>query len=419
MNQLTQVELTPEQNRMWEDTASLMVWTCPGFRHLWYKLMVNHNGKQAAFFTEDTDIPIAATDGKNIIIKPSTFFTLPLRQRAFVCAHEVMHNVYDDCNIAHRLGVNQEVPMSDGTKLPYSHELMNAAADYRINALLVDSKIGQMPDGEWKGLHDPAIGTAHDSVFDIYKKLYDDHKKNGGGNGPGGFDTLLSPGASTGQTPHQATQDRNAAQWAGELQVAQKLEEMKAQGKMAGSLKRMFDEALEPKVNWVDYVRGFLARRVGSGSYDWRKPDRRLIIRDCYAPGRSGHGAGWVVVLGDVSGSIGNAEMSQYMAEVGGLIEDVRPKRLTLMWVDDGIRRIDDEVDAGELAHIRCNSVPGGGGTDFKEAFAWVETHLEGPDCFICLTDGYVQFPKDPKVPVVWAMTTDVVGPFGETVRIK
>ncbi len=417
---LKTVELTSEQQRKWEDTTSLMVWACPGFRHLWYKLLFNHNGKHAALFTEDDQIPIAATDGKNVIVKPSTFFELDLKERLFVLVHEIMHNVYDDCTFGRACSVAGEVAYPDGSKVPYDHGIMNKALDYRINDLIVTSRIGTMPSGKYAGLHDTAIGTANDSRVDIYKKLY----KDGGGKGPGqgsGFDKVLQPGASTGQDPHTSNQQRNASQWAAELQVAKQLEAMKAQGQMSAGLLRMFEELLNPKISWTDHIRGFMARRVGSGSYDWRRPDRRLIVRDIYAPGRSGFGAGWVAVFGDVSGSIGPTEMNTYLGELSGIIEDVKPKRLSVAWFEDGISRIDDELDAGALQMLRHNGVPGGGGgTDVRPCFDWVaDSGHEPPDAVIVLTDGLTPYPAhEPNYPVVWAMTTDVTAPFGEHVRI-
>jgi hypothetical protein len=74
--------LTPEQKEKWDSTCSMMVWTCPGFAHLWYKLLHNHNGEYTAIFTKD--VPNACTDGKNIIINPDWFFKLSLPERTYV-----------------------------------------------------------------------------------------------------------------------------------------------------------------------------------------------------------------------------------------------------------------------------------------------------------------------------------------------
>jgi predicted metal-dependent peptidase len=61
----------------------------------------------------------------------------------------------------------------------------------------------------------------------------------------------------------------------------------------------------------------------------------------------------------------------------------------------------------------------GGGGTNFIPAFEKVEELGIRPDCLIFFTDGYGTFPTEPPpYPVVWVMTTDIVAPFGETIKV-
>lgn len=412
---ITGLVLTPEQRHKWGDTMSLMVWTCPGFRHLFYKLLANNSGEYVAVFTKT--VPIAATDGKNILLNPDTFFALSLKERVFVVAHEIIHNVYDDVNLLHRLVKAGTVPTNKGKTLPFDMNQFQMAMDYRINAILKASRVGEMPK---VGCFDQKISaTGVESVLDIYEKIY--KKQPTPPPGQGGFDVILSPGASTGQSPNQAQQQRNAQQWAVEVAAAKSLEEMLSQGKMAGALQRMFQDILEPEVPWTEHIRTEISRRVGSGSYDWRRPDRRFIVRDIHLPGRSGHGAGWLVVWGDTSGSIGKDELERYLGELSGIIDDVRPKRLTILWGDTKVCHVDEVQDANDLLTIKSRGVGGGGGTRVMLAFDWMAQEYDAPDMFIGFTDGYCEpFPKHmPTFPVIWASTTDKQYPWGEVVRIN
>jgi len=400
--------LTPQQKQQWEDTMSLMAWAAPGFRHLFYKLLTNNHGSYGAVISRR--VPVAATDGKNIIINPDTFFKYDLKERCFIIAHEVVHNVYDDVSLLHRCVKAGQVPMNDGTTLPFKNDLMQKSMDYRINALLKESRIGACPKD---ACIDDKIGRANDSVLDIYKKLYEDDD----GSGPGGFDIVMSPGASTGQNP--GTVSHNAQQWGVEVAVAQQLESMKSQGKMSAALQRMFKEILQPEVPWTEHIRGIFNRKVGSGSYDWRRPDRRFIVRDLHMPSRSGHGAGWIVVWGDTSGSIGQQELCSYIAELSAIVEDVRPRRLTVIWCDAEIKRIDEIEEASDLAKVQYEGAPGGGGTDVHPVFDWIHQQTELPDMFVAFTDGYVDIPAEPSFPSIWASTTDHEYPYGDVVRIN
>lgn len=414
VTEITPVGLTPKQKAQWEDTMSLMAWNCPGFRHLFYKLLSNNEGEYGA--VPSKDVPIAATDAKNIIINPDTFFNYPLKQRVFAMGHEVVHNVYGDVEFLHRCQKTGTVPMDDGTTLPFRNGTMQKSMDFRINALLRDSKIGEPIPGVFL---DDEIATANEGVCDVYRKVWDDEENNGGKKTGGkSIDWILAPGISGGNGVQP--NPRNTQQWAVEVQAAQTLEAMKSQGRGMGSLKKFFDEVLNPEVPWTDHIRGIFNRKVGAGSYNWKKPDRRLIGQDIYSPSRSGNGAGWVCCWGDTSGSC-ISQVNKFLAELTGIMEDCKPQRLTVVWCDDGVQRVDELSEAGDLEQTRYDGAPGGGGTSVEPVLEWIDEHTETPEVLICFTDGYVDFPEEmPRIPVIiWAMTTDVVAPWGDTVRLN
>lgn len=406
------IELTPEQARQWSETMTLMAWTAPGFRHLFFKLLTNNNGQSYAFWTRE--VPIAATDGKNILLNPDTFFALNMKERVYALAHEVLHNVYNDVNLVWQCHNSGTVPLHDGTTLPYDNTRLQHAMDYRINALLQEGRIGQVIKGT---LCDPSIATGKDSVFDVYKKLYE--ADGGQPRGGGAFDQVLKPGTSTGQDPQSAASGRSQQQWQVETATAAALEEKK-QGRGAGLLKRFFKDLLEPEIPWTEHIQSLVRRATGSEGYNWKRANRRYIIQDIFAPSKSGFGAGWIVVWGDTSGSIGQAELNKYMGELSGIIDECHPRRLTVVWCDDAVQKVDELEDSMDLERVRAEGPGnGGGGTSCDPVFAWIKDEMETPDLFIGFTDGYVTFPhNEPAFPVIWAMTTDKNAPFGDHVRI-
>lgn len=419
-------ELTPQQKSQWDDTVRMMAWTCPGFRHLWYRMLSkSHNGGGAPHVAVMTSsVPIAATDGQNMIINPDKFFQFGLRERVFIAAHEIVHNVYGDVELLHRCQSSGKVPMHDGTSLPFDNATMQKAMDLRINALLIAGKIGKKPDvGHFD---DKMDGT--ESLLDVYQKHY--KKKPDGedgegepddkpGDNPGGFDSVLPPGNSTGQNPGQAANQRNSQQWGVEIKAAQTIEQMKSQGKMAAALKRFFEEILEPEVPWLDHIETLINRAVGGGGHNWNHPDEWFIGRDIYQPHKAGRGAGWIVVWGDTSGSRSNVELASNMAELAGILDDVNPQRLTVLWCDAAIDYVDEISDPMDLAAIKARGTKGGGGTSVQPVFDWIKNHFDTPDLFIGFTDGYVSFPREPNYPVIWASSTDKVYPYGQTVRVN
>jgi predicted metal-dependent peptidase len=411
MPTMNQIKLTPEQKKLWDDTRVALMWKCPMFTHILFTMLDKVNGETIALFTDE--VPIAATDGSSLIINPETFFKFNLYERVFICAHEILHCIFNHCVLAHGFQTRGKVAYPDGKTLPYDHKTMNVAMDLVINAILVEAGTGQMPK---EGCLDQALVTGKDSFLDSYRKIFPDMQKGKGPSG-GGFDQHLAPGKSQGKDPHQASQERNEAAWG--TAIAQGLASAKAQGKMPAGLERLLRECLQPQVDWREHIQALFARKLGGGGYDWLKPDRRFMARDIFVPARSGHGAECVVVGVDTSGSIGQRELDVFMGEVAGILEDVRPRDLFIVWCDARVNRVDHVDDPGELRHLK---MPGGGGTDFRPVFDWVTQQNLQPDCLVYLTDGLGPFPNKPAAfPVVWGNISkpgSVRYPFGDVVDV-
>lgn len=420
------VELTTDQKKQWDETMALMAWTAPGFRHLWYRLLNKDGGQYVAKMAKfnyseiygngNKQPGVACTDGQNVICNPDTFFKYTLQERVFIGAHEVAHNVYDDIGLLHRMRNETNVTCSDGSVFPYKHEIMQKAMDYRINAMLVEGRIGRMPAD---ALYDPDIACAKEGVLDIYGKVYKNDPDNP--QGQNGFDQVAPPGASTGQNPTAASQ-RNPQQWAMEVAQASQMESIRYRGNMPGALKHFFGSILDPKIPWTDHIETLCKRMMGTGSYNWKRPDRRFIGRDLWLPGRGGEGAGWLVIWGDTSGSIGENDLNRYLAEMKGMVEDLRPERLTVIWNDAQIHRVDEVTDVADIDKIKAEGCGGRGGTDITPVFDWINDQNGAvPDMFIGMTDGEFSFPDKPNYPIIWASINDDKSqyPYGEVVPIN
>ena len=145
-------------------------------------------------------------------------------------------------------------------------------------------------------------------------------------------------------------------------------------------------------------------------------------MRDIYAPGRSGHGAGTVVVAVDTSGSIigDDTLLKRFFTEMASILEEVKPKRLMVMWIDAKVHSVEEIEEANDLRSLKPK---GGGGTDFRPAFDWIAKEGLEPDALVFLTDGYGSFPTSaPSYPTLWGNVSpelrDTHYPFGEVVTV-
>jgi hypothetical protein len=328
---------------------------------------------------------------------------------------------------------------------PWDLQLYNSCADYVVNAGLVEAGVGMMnPDWLWA---DDVDGNAlREEVY--ARKWQQKPPGQGGGSGAGGANTYRD----SGKAPKGAKGDPTAAQH-GQDQVlepetdpvtgredlpsdmefkeavARAAAAAKAMGNMPESLMRRVEEILQPQVDWREHLRMLVTGRVGARSETWNTPNRRYAVLSfdngqggrsgLYLPGRRGHGCDTVVVACDTSGSITPKELDAYMAEVGGVLQDVRPKRVVLMSCDARVHQVEEASTLDELQVIHGAGLKGGGGTSFIPVFDKIDELGLRPDALIYCTDMYGSFPDNaPAYPTIWAKTSDVPAPFGDEVRI-
>lgn len=363
------------------------------------------------------DIPTACTNGRDEIYGREFVKNLREAELCFVIAHEAGHKMY------RHLTTWKKLHDEDA-------KLANAACDYVINWMLKEldptETVIAMPvykDGEMvgkpMGLCDARFkGMNSKQVFDILK---DEQEEGGGGGGGGdGLDDHDWGGAEemTADEKKELARDIDQA-------IRQGLMSHKKEvGEGAGGLDRELQEMLEPKVNWREVLRDYVKAICSSkDTSSWRKPNRRFLTTGTYMPSMIGEKVGHIVVAIDTSGSIGQEELSEFLAEVKGIAEEVSPETVDLIYWDSEVAAHETYTEV-EVPNIVSSTKPrGGGGTSPSCVSTYlVEKKIE-PQCIIVLTDGYVgnDWGNDWTAPVMWAIVggNDVVSPNGKTIHIQ
>lgn len=211
----------------------------------------------------------------------------------------------------------------------------------------------------------------------------------------------MDPGKAKGKTPQEATAGRDEGEWKAAVAAAETV--AKAQGKLPAALERFFKTFLQPTVDWREALPAAVARSVGSDGYSWRRLDRKLILQDIAAPGRSKFFTDAIVIAVDTSGSIGQAEIDTFFTEMRGILDDCRPRTVYVMWCDAKVHKVDMIEDSTEIDTLKPK---GGGGTDFRPVFDWLKKQSVIPDALVYFTDLMGTFPdRAPGYPVIWAST--------------
>jgi hypothetical protein len=134
-----------------------------------------------------------------------------------------------------------------------------------------------------------------------------------------------------------------------------------------------------------------------------------------YLPSVERRGLGEIVIAVDTSGSISKMELEQFAGEISSISEEAQPETIHVVYCDAAVQSA-EEFTASEPVRLEPK---GGGGTDFRPVFQWVEENDIAPACLVYLTDLCCDsFPAEPEYPVLWVTDSRRIAPFGETVRI-
>ena len=444
----TRVKLTYKQEQVMDEAFVSFMNFCPFFAYYFYDQM-------EVYYT--IEFQTAATDGKRVFVNPVYMETLKPMERCFALAHETYHAIYK--HPTRMAYYTKEGSIAGG--LPFIKELFNVAADYVINADLVDQGVGTC-NPEW--LHDPKI-KASELTEEVYKKLWsqlpppppppvgpqgpgpctpqgpgDKPGTTGSGNPPPQMPppkTKGAPGKPGGDKVAAGNQGRmdeilepHKDSVSGKEDLPSEMEFREAitraeaaarrAGKLPGNLQRVIDEIKEPTVSWKDEIRLKITGKVGNRREDWSRPNRRRIVLNpmIYLPAKQGNGAELVTVVIDTSGSISPRELTAFFSETAAILNECRPKKVQLIWCDYVVQKVDEARSLDELMGHRVGS-PGGGGTSFKPPFEYLKKEKLVPDALIYFTDLCGDFPEEPAFPVIWASITPEKGPWGETVHVK
>jgi predicted metal-dependent peptidase len=196
------------------------------------------------------------------------------------------------------------------------------------------------------------------------------------------------------------------------IAVGSAAEAAKKAGTLPAGMERFINMTEDVKVPWREVLARFVTQ-IACDDYIWTKPNKRHYPN--YLPSLYSERMGKIVVVIDTSGSIDQPTLDAFGTEIRSIVHTVRPELTTVMYCDAAINHVDEFAADDDLVF----KMHGGGGTSFIPPFKLIEETGEDPVALVYLTDMYGDFPEPVDYPVLWCATTDVIGPFGETLRIE
>ena len=334
------------------------------------------------------DIPTAATNGRDTFYGRAFVDKQCDKKLKGLILHENMHKAFRHLTIWEPL-------------YKKNPRLANMACDYVINQMIVDGD----PTKQYVDLPDGGCVDARFRGMDagtVYKILEQENEQDDGGNAAGesaGFDEHDWDGAQ------ELSADEKEA-LAKEVDQALRQGAILA-GKLKGGVPREVSDMLEAKVDWRKVLREYITSYCAEKDLStWRKPNRRWVDQDVYLPSVIGEAVGRIVVGIDMSGSIGAAEIGQFLGELMNICNAVHPEGIDLIYWDTQVCQ-HEKYDAGSYEGLMTSTKPkGGGGTDPACVADYIRDHKIKAECCVMLTDGYVSSWGVWSTPVLWGITT-------------
>ena len=366
----------------------------------------------------------AATDAKKIFYNYEYINQLHNSETQFVLAKQVLH-----CALSHFA--------RRGHRIKHRWDL---ACEYAINPLLIeegfDAPPGTLVEDSFTGM----------TAEEIYRCLEDkeDGETDNASNEDEGNDESTDPtdndnsssseqndqdksaedqaqqdeqnnnGAPQPATMSQQELDNLSVQW--QQRLAGAAQQAQQAGKLSASMARMVEFMLQPKLPW----RALLARHMTATArddYNYSRPSSRRGDPSIYPSLRSSQ-VNMVVAI-DVSGSIGDEEMNEFMCEVDAIKGQLRA-RISLLACDAELAQGSPWIFESWEEFSLPATFTGGGGTDFRPVFDWVEKQDQAPQLLVYFSDCVGKYPEyQPHYPVIWLVKGSAHVPFGQRIQLN
>jgi predicted metal-dependent peptidase len=327
------------------------------------------------------------SDGKKLYYREEYINSLAIDEVEFILANGAMHTV-----LAYERRKNSR-----------SGWLWQMATDISINSMLLQNGMS-MPDGaEYRKRFDGMYAE------EIYAELKED---------------ILRDELSYESDDIEDTQDLNDTNKESiEDEILQEqllvqeaislLEKEFKKGQTPNSIERFFKLDFLSKVDWRSELRLALEKYFRD-DYTLLPPSKKLLSYGIYLPSTTS--VTYSLVIGiDSSASIDEENLSRFLSEVNSLMSLIQNYTIELIVCDDKIR-YHKTFYSGDILELE---LIGGGATDFRPVFEYIDTELDDIKLLLYFTDLDGIFPDTkPDYEVKWVSKETKNIPFGSIIEI-
>ncbi len=187
------------------------------------------------------------------------------------------------------------------------------------------------------------------------------------------------------------------------------------QGDTPLGLERFFIPAAKSAIDWRSELFHTLNRHLQS-DYRMLPPSKKLLYNHIYLPSATSNTLDLVIAV-DSSGSVDETLLGGFIAEIESLLETFADYCVELLVCDAKVQS-HHQFFPGEPFTFELK---GGGGTDFRPVFEWIERHTPMAPLLLYFTDCDGRFPDaEPLIETVWVTPKGSEStPFGKIITLQ
>ncbi len=344
------------------------------------------------------DIQAFKSDGIKVEYNSDYLQNLSINEMEFIFANGAMH-----ASLAH------EQRRSDR-----SGWLWQMATDMAINDMLVENGM-DLPDAaqyrvRFKGMYAEEIYA--ELKADILRDVNSDSfNESNEGSEVNGLEESSLCNTSDQEFQNEINQEiLQAEQLFGEFAKSTIESEEKADA-LPLHVERFFTLTCRGKIDWREELKHAIDRFY-KDDYTLMPPNKKFLHVGIYLPSSTSNKFKLVVAV-DSSGSIDEELLNEFLSELNFLMSTIPNYEIDLLICDDKIRSHKTFYN-GDILEA---DVSGGGATDFRPVFDFIDENLQDTKLLLYFSDLDGMFPKDePNYDVKWIVPKELESPFGEVI---
>lgn len=191
-------------------------------------------------------------------------------------------------------------------------------------------------------------------------------------------------------------------------------QKLQKQGELPKGLDRLLDISFESKVSWRELLYRYVNTHART-DYRFFPPNMKYLYLGFALPAIYGEHLNIAIAI-DTSASIDKMLLEKFLSELDEILQIFPNYEIELIECDSKIQNISLLYPTEPISP----SLKGGGGTDFRPVFDYIEKESINTRFLIYFTDGEGIFPKYiPKVDTLWVTEKKVDIPFGEILELE